>query len=141
LFDRLPPFFALLHLRRGRGDVYKLSLDGLTVKSITHVPLPKVNGAKVWADGFSMDPGNSRSAFLGNNFGSSVLRLDFSPDYSSATVGCVIQPSIYSVPTRVALQGGRVWVANSHYLRCMPLLMDCSQQPYEVVGVDPSTAC
>jgi hypothetical protein len=121
--------------------MFKVALDGLTVKSITEIPLPKVNGRKVWADGFSMAGGGSRSAFLGNNFGSNVLRLDFSPDYSSASVGCVIQPAIYSVPTRVALQGGLVWVANSHYLRCVPSLMDCSQQTYEVVGVNASLAC
>jgi hypothetical protein len=126
---------------RGRGNIFKVALDGLAVKSVTEIQLPKVNGAKVWADGFSMAGGSSRSAYLGNNFGSSVLRLDFSLDYSRAAVGCVIQPAVYSVPTRVALQGGRVWVANSHYLRCVPLLMDCSQQSYEVVGVDPSTAC
>lgn len=121
--------------------MFKVALDGLRVKSVTEIQLPKVNGAKVWADGFSMARGASTIAWLGSNFGSAVLRLDFAPDYSSATVGCLIQPAQYSVPTRTALAGGRVWVANSHYLRCVPLLMDCSSQPYEVIGVDPAVAC
>ncbi|WIA12516.1 hypothetical protein OEZ85_012549 [Tetradesmus obliquus] len=132
---------TLLLSHWGRGNMFKVALDGLRVKSVTEIQLPKVNGAKVWADGFSMDGGASTSAWLGSNFGSAVLRLDFAPDYSSATVGCVLQPAQYSVPTRTALAGGRVWVANSHYLRCVPLLMDCSSQPYEVIGVDPAVAC
>ncbi|KAF6253819.1 hypothetical protein COO60DRAFT_1544813 [Scenedesmus sp. NREL 46B-D3] len=132
---------TLLLSHWGRGSMFRVALDGLAVKSVTEVQLPNVNGGKVWADGFSMVGGGSRSAFLGNNFGSNVLRLDFSQDYSSATVGCVIQPAIYSVPTRVALQAGLVWVANSHYLRCVPTLMDCSKQTYEVVGVNASLAC
>lgn len=131
--------FLLLLLCRGNGNLYKVSLDGLTVTGVTELKLPTVNNGKVWADGLSM--ADSHTAYMGNNFGSSVLKLQFNADYTQASVTCVIQPKIYSVPTNVALKKDMVWAVNTYYLTCVPLLADCSQQTYEVVGVNTTLAC
>ncbi|KAF8071383.1 ABCF3 [Scenedesmus sp. PABB004] len=132
---------TLLVAHWGNGNVYRVRLaPGPRVVDVTELALPKQqHGGKVWADGLAV--AGPRTAWLASNFGSAVLRLDLDEGAGGVTVGCIIAPQAYDVPTNIALAGGRLWVANSHYLRCPPLLADCSRQTYEVIGVRPEDVC
>jgi hypothetical protein len=71
-----------------------------------------------------------------------VLKLQLSPDLSSAKTTCIIQPRTAAgalalrAPTALAFRDGLLWVLNAKLLDC-PFVLPCKQQPYEVVGIRP----
>jgi hypothetical protein len=76
-----------------------------------------------------------------------VLRLQLSPDLSSAATTCVVSPRAASgagralrAPTALAFRGGLLWVLNARLLDC-PFVLPCKGQHYEIVGVRPADAC
>lgn len=103
------------------------------------MPLPRaINGGGMsFADNLRY-AGNG-TAWVADTFSSRLLRLQFSPDFSTVAVNCVVaQPSL-NTAADFGFAGGRVWAMNARLLDCP--LGQCPGLPFNLVGFKPEEVC
>jgi hypothetical protein len=103
------------------------------------MPLPRaINGGGMsFADNLRY-VGNG-AAWVADTFSSRLLRLQFSPDFSSVAVNCVVAAPSLNTAADFGFAAGRVWAMNARLLDCP--LGHCPKAPFTLVGFKPEEVC